>query len=152
MRLVIAILAALLVGVGASNSKSQPKFHTICWKDAKGHVVYEGRYAVSFVGKMPMLKLVESYRYGPFAYKCMAPETIDHGDGIYIRNYLPQPTLCWVPAGFKVCLQPAYVQHGPIKVLPYLYLGAMTAPCKTAHPRWKAPVFYRPAPLLRAAH
>ena len=152
MILVIAILAALFVGPMVSEAKIQYKFHTVYWKNAKGHVVYEGNYAVSFVGKMPVLKLIESYRYGPFAYKCMAPETIDHGNGIYIRNYLPQPALYYVPTGYKVCLHPAYVQHGPVKVLPYLYLGAMSAPCKTAHPKWKEPVFYRPAPLLRAAY
>lgn len=148
MRIVIVILAVLSSCLALSNAKIQPKYHTVYWKNAKGHVVYEGNYKVSFVGRMPVLKLFESFCYGPFAYKCMAPEKIDHGNGIFIRNYLPQPTLCWVPAGYKVCLQPAYVQHGPIEVLPYLYLDAMTAPCKTAIPKWKEPVFYRPAPLL----
>ena len=150
MRLVIVILAVISICSFELSAKTQPKYHTIYWKDAHGRVVYEGNYEVSFVGRMPVLTLVESYRYGPFIYKCMAPESIDHGNGIFIRNYLRQPTLCYVPRGSKVCLQPAFVEHGPIKVLPYLYLGSETAPCLTEHPRWEAPLFYRPAPLLPA--
>ena len=149
MRLVIAIVLVLFVGALDSNGENQSKYHTIYFKNRLGGIVFEGKYEVTFVGLMPILKLVESFRYGPFAYKCMAPESINHGNGIFIRNYLRQPTLCYVPTGYKVCLQPAFVRHGPVNVLPYLYLGE-NAPCRTAHPYLFAPVFYRPAPLLPA--
>lgn len=148
MRVIIAILAAFSAGWLQSNAKAESNFHTILWKNPSGRVVYEGRYRISFHGKLPILRLVESYRYGPFVYRCMAPERIDHGNRIFIRHYLPQPRLCHVPAGYKVCLQPAFVKHGPINVLPYLYLGAMHRPCQTAHPDLRQPVFYRPAPLI----
>ncbi len=149
MRVIIAILVILSIVRIDSNAESQSRYHTIFWKNKRGDVVYEGRYRVDFKGRMPVLTLVESYRHGPFAYRCMAPERIDHGNGIFIRNYLPRPTVCRVPAGFKVCLQPAFVRHGPIPVLPYLYLGAMSGHCLTAHPELeKAPVLYRPAPLI----
>ncbi len=53
--------------------------------------------------------------------------------------------LCRVPPGFKVCLEPALVPHGPGPVLPYLYLGG--GPCRTAHPSITEPVFYIVPPV-----
>jgi hypothetical protein len=149
MRLAIAILLALFAGTFDSNGEKQAKYHTIYWKNRLGGIAYEAKYEVTFVGRFPMLKLAESYRHGPFAYKCMAPESINHGNGIYIRNYLRQPTLCYVPTGYKVCLQPAFVKQGPVNVLPYLYLGE-NGPCKTEQPFLFDLVFYRPATLIPA--
>lgn len=148
MRVILAILVVFCAGALQSNAEAQSNYHTIFWKNSAGRVVYEGLYRIRLQGKLPVWMLVKSFRHGPFVYRCMSPERIDHGNGIFIRHYLPQPMLCHVPAGFKVCLQPAFVKHGPVNVLPYLYLGAMGRPCRTAHPDLREPVFYRPAPLI----
>lgn len=153
MRLVIAIMMSLLVLTSVGEAKQKNVLKRILWTDASGSTVYEGLYRLTKYKGKPALVLVKSYRYGPFNYRCMAPETIDHGH-VKINNYLRQPSICHVPAGYKVCLQRAFVQHGPINVLPYLYVESLFKPCKTevVNLRAKPPVFYRPAPLIPIAH
>ncbi len=148
MRVILAILVALMVGAEASSANTEESFHTVFWKNRLGQVVYEGRFEVCWIGAMPMLQLVESYRHGPFVYKALAPRAFDHGHGIMIRNYLPQPTLCWVPPGYKVSLQRATVPHGPVKMIPYLYLGELEKHCLTELSSYFRPVFYKEAPLV----
>lgn len=149
MRLIIAILVFFCFGFVDLKGENTAKFHTLYWKDGSGHVVYEGHYQVTYENGIPVLTLVKSFRHGPFRYRCLGPERIPHGNGIFIRHYLPRPMICQVPAGFKVCLEPALVDHGPVKVLPYLYLGSGQA-CRTAHPCLAEPLFYRPARLIPA--
>ncbi len=152
MRLFSAILAVMFVATMPETPAGYPaksvKEHTIIWRAANGDPVYEGRYRLTKVRGKHVLALVEAYRYGPFLYRCMAPERIDHGNGIYIRNYLPQPSICVVPEGYKVCLQPAFVKHAHIHVLPYLYVDALTKPCKTLVSNIDENVYYRPSPLI----
>lgn len=149
MRLILAIVLVLSGIAGQSNAKSEPFFHTIFWKDALGRVAYEGHYRVEMCGYIPILILVEGYRHGPFDYRCLGPEWIDHGNGVRIRNYLPRPHVRHVPAGFKVCLQPALVNHGVVNRLPYLYMGDFCPmPCVSAFSHLAEPVYYRPASLI----
>lgn len=79
------------------------------------------------------------------------------------RSFLSTPSLCFVPEGYKVCLQPAFVQQGkvtpvpgghlnaPINVLPYLYFNNVRGvPRKTAMPQLNEEIYYRQAPLEKA--
>ena len=72
---------------------------------------------------------------------------IAHPGVIHIRNYLPRRSLCYVSVGYKVCLQPAFVQHGPVKILPYLYANSLTKPCEIESGRpQKTPHLLPPSP------
>ena len=148
MRFFIATILTALA-LTASAAKPSESHRTFVFLDREGVPTYEGHYRLGIWQGKPAYLLVESFRYGPFLYRCMAPETIAHPGGVHIRNYLSQPSLCYVPAGYKVCLQPAFVQHGPINVLPYLYVDSLTYPCRTESGRpQKTPIFYRPAPMI----
>ena len=156
MRFFIATILAtltLLTTAAAAKPVSEKHHKTFIFLNHEGIPTYEGQYRLSTWKGKPAYLLVKSYRYGPFLYRCMAPETIAHPGGIRIRNYLSRPSLCYVPLGYKVCLQPALVQHGPVNVLPYLYVNAQSYPCKTESGRpQKTPIFYRPAPMLPIKH
>lgn len=147
MKRPFTILLTLLALTAPALLAKETSQRSVVFRNEYGTPVYEEVYQLTKVQGKPVLERVRSYVYGPFAYRCMTPRTADHG-GVKVRYYLKVPTLCFVPPGYKVCLERAHVYHHGNPILPYLYADFDESRCITRIPDFKEPIFYREAPLI----
>lgn len=119
----LILISSLLLSAVPLLARDHPHTQKVYWQDYEGGpLVGESIHSVDTRSGKICPQALETYRYGPCYHRILQPMAVDHGP-IRIRTYLNEIHEVYIPAGYKVLLEPAFVNHhNAAWILPYLYL------------------------------